>query len=124
MISEVGILQDSSFFYELNRRLSAKILPFQPEKDTLQYILNQVFYLQTDYQWIERIDRKEVGREIQQQRHEHSAKEVNVLERIERKPPHHGGRLVAKVARRIAMCRLMHCNGEQHGQRASGNNLY
>lgn len=59
MISEVGILQDSSFFYELNRRLSAKILPFQPEKDTLQYILNQVFYLQTDYQWIERIDRKE-----------------------------------------------------------------
>ena len=32
MISEVGILQDSSFFYELNRRLSAKILPFQPVK--------------------------------------------------------------------------------------------
>ena len=59
MISEVGILQDSSFFYELNRRFSAKILPFQPEKDTLQYILNQVFYLQTDYLWIERIDRKE-----------------------------------------------------------------
>ena len=59
MISEVGILQDSSFFYELNRRFLAKILPFQPEKDTLQYILNQVFYLQTDYLWIERIDRKE-----------------------------------------------------------------
>ena len=58
MISEVGILQDSSFFYELNRRFLAKILPFQPEKDTLQYILNQVFYLQTDYLWIERIDRK------------------------------------------------------------------
>ena len=31
MISEVGILQDSSFFYELNRRFLAKILPFQPE---------------------------------------------------------------------------------------------
>ena len=60
MISEVGILQDSSFFYELNRRFSAKILPFQPEKDTLQYILNQVFYLQTDYLWIDRIDRKEL----------------------------------------------------------------
>ena len=59
MISEVGILQDSSFFYELNRRFSDKILPFQPEKDTLQYILNQVFYLETDYQWIERIDHKE-----------------------------------------------------------------
>ena len=59
MISEVGILQDSSFFYELNRRFLAKILPFQPEKDTLQYILNQVFYLQTDYLWIEHIDRKE-----------------------------------------------------------------
>lgn len=59
MISEVGILQDSSFFYELNRRFLGKILPFQPEKDTLQYILNQVFYLQTDYLWIERIDRKE-----------------------------------------------------------------
>ena len=59
MISEVGIPQDSSFFYELQRRISAKILPFQPEKDTLQYILNQVFYLQTDYLWIKRIDHKE-----------------------------------------------------------------
>lgn len=59
MISEVGIPQDSSFLYELQRRISAKILPFQPEKDTLQYILNQVFYLQTDYLWIERIDHKE-----------------------------------------------------------------
>ena len=59
MISEVGILQDSSFFYELQRRLWGKVLPFQPKKHTLQYILNQVFYLQTDYLWIERIERKE-----------------------------------------------------------------
>ena len=59
MISEVGILQDSSFFYEVKKRLSEKILPYQPEKDTLQYVLNQVFYLSSDYKWLEKIEHHE-----------------------------------------------------------------
>jgi putative site-specific recombinase len=59
MISEVAILQDASFSYELRKRILSKILPFQPEKDTLQYVLNQVFYKPSDYIWIKRIDREE-----------------------------------------------------------------
>ncbi|MEB3005580.1 recombinase [Capnocytophaga sp. G2] len=59
MISEVGILQDSSFFYELRKRIMEKFIPFQPEKDTLQYVLNQVFYRASDYIWLEKIDHNE-----------------------------------------------------------------
>lgn len=55
MISDAGILQDSDFIYEIKKRLSAKILPFQPDKDTFEYILNQVFYKHTDSEWINKI---------------------------------------------------------------------
>src|SRR5690606_39696497 len=44
MISDTGILQDSDFLYEVRKRLSAKILPFQPQKETLEYVLNQIFF--------------------------------------------------------------------------------
>lgn len=43
MLSDTGILRDSDFSYEVKKRLFAKILPFQPEKDTLEFVLNQVF---------------------------------------------------------------------------------
>lgn len=55
MISDAGILQDSDFMYEVKKRISAKILPFQPDKDTFEYILNQVFYRHTDSEWINKI---------------------------------------------------------------------
>ncbi|MHC5308481.1 site-specific recombinase [Myroides sp. LJL116] len=55
LASDAGILQDSDFFYEVKKRLWAKVLPYQPEKDTQEYVLNQVFYKQTDAQWIEMI---------------------------------------------------------------------
>ena len=55
MISDAGILQDSDFMYEVKKRISAKILPFQPDKDTFEYILNQVFYKHTDSEWINKI---------------------------------------------------------------------
>lgn len=55
MISDAGILQDSDFIYEVKKRLSAKILPFQPDRDTFEYILNQVFYKHTDSEWINKI---------------------------------------------------------------------
>ncbi|MDO4879870.1 MAG: recombinase [Capnocytophaga sp.] len=60
MISDVGISQDSSFLYELKKRVLAKILPYQPEKDTMEYVLNQVFYKESDILWIEKIDYKEL----------------------------------------------------------------
>lgn len=55
MISDAGILQDSDFIYEVKKRLWAKILPYQPEKDTYEYILNQVFYKHTDAVWVDMI---------------------------------------------------------------------
>ena len=55
LVSDAGILQDSDFLYEVRKRISSKILPYQPQKDTLEYVLNQVFYKETDFIWINKI---------------------------------------------------------------------
>lgn len=60
MISDVGILQDNDFLYEIRKRISAKILPYQPQVDTLEYVLNQVFYKENDYEWIKKIPTTEL----------------------------------------------------------------
>src|SRR5690606_27574606 len=54
-LSDAAILQDVNFFHEVRNRLSAKVLPNQPQKDRLEYVLNQVFYLATDNVWINNI---------------------------------------------------------------------
>lgn len=59
MLSDAGILKDSDFMFEVKSRLIAKILPYQPENDTLEYVLNQVFYLDTDTIWVNRIPNHE-----------------------------------------------------------------
>lgn len=55
ILSDAGIMQDVDFIFEVKKRISAKILPYQPQKDTLEYILNQVFYLHTDSDWVSKI---------------------------------------------------------------------
>ncbi len=60
MVSDAGILQDSDFLYEIRKRISSKILPYQPKKDTLEYVLNQVFYKETDFVWINKIPMHEL----------------------------------------------------------------
>src|SRR5690606_38313333 len=65
IISDAGIIKDTDFLYEIRKRLSEKILPFQPSKDSLQFILNQVFYRNTDPQWIERIPEEQIDILIQ-----------------------------------------------------------
>lgn len=60
MISDAGILQDSDFFYEVKKRLFARILPFQPDQDTFEYVLNQVFYKHTDSEWINKIPEEQL----------------------------------------------------------------
>lgn len=62
MLSDAGILRDSDFIYEIKKRLFDKILPYQPEKDTLEYVLNQVFYYDTDTIWINKIANEELLR--------------------------------------------------------------
>jgi site-specific recombinase len=54
-ITDAGILQDVDFFFEVRRRLYAKVLPNQPQKDTLEFVLNQVFYLSSDSIWVKKI---------------------------------------------------------------------
>ena len=54
-LSDAAILQDVDFIFELRKRLYAKILPNQPQKDRLEYVLNQVFYLASDTTWINKI---------------------------------------------------------------------
>jgi site-specific recombinase len=55
IISDAGILKDSDFLYEIRKRVVEKILPYQPPKNTLQFILNQVFYSSSDPIWLKRI---------------------------------------------------------------------
>ena len=55
ILSDAAILQDVDFIFEVKKRIFAKILPYQPQKDTLEYILNQVFYLANDAIWINKI---------------------------------------------------------------------
>ncbi len=55
ILTDAGILQDTDFFYEVKKRVFAKILPYQAAKDTLQYVLNQVFYVDSDPIWINKI---------------------------------------------------------------------
>ncbi|MGX7667714.1 site-specific recombinase [Flavobacterium pedocola] len=62
MLSDAGILKDADFLYEVKKRLIAKLLPYQPDKDTLEYVLNQVFYLDTDTIWVNKIPKEELYR--------------------------------------------------------------
>jgi site-specific recombinase len=55
ILSDAAILQDVDFIFEVKKRIFAKFLPYQPQKDTLEYILNQVFYLANDIIWINKI---------------------------------------------------------------------
>lgn len=55
ILTDAGILGDADFFHEVKKRLFAKLIPDQPAKDTLEYILNQVFFLKNDPVWIQKI---------------------------------------------------------------------
>lgn len=60
ILTDAGILTDADFIFEVKKRLFAKLIPDQPPKDTLEYLLNQVFYLKTDPIWIEKIPRQQL----------------------------------------------------------------
>jgi len=48
ILSDAAILQDVDFLFEVKKRIYARILPYQHEPDTLEFVLNQVFYLDSD----------------------------------------------------------------------------
>ena len=61
-LSDAGILQNPEFIYEVKKRIIAKFLPFQPQSDTLEFVLNQVFYRSSDAIWINKIPLEELNR--------------------------------------------------------------
>lgn len=60
IIYDAGIIKDSDFIYEVRKRLVEQLIPYQPAKNTLQYVLNQAFYLSTDPIWLEKIPRADL----------------------------------------------------------------
>ncbi len=60
LLSDAGILQNADFFSEVKKRIMSKIIPFQPEKDTLEFVLNQIFYKSSDALWISKIPMDEL----------------------------------------------------------------
>jgi site-specific recombinase len=60
ILTDAGILTDTDFFHEVKKRLFAKLIPDQSPKDTLEYVLNQVFFQKTDPKWIKKIPRRQL----------------------------------------------------------------
>lgn len=61
ILTDSGIIRDAYFLREVRERLASKILPEQPEPDTLQFLLNQVFYKQKDFEWVQEIALSEIN---------------------------------------------------------------
>lgn len=61
ILTDSGIIRDAYFMREVRERIVSKILPEQPEPDTLQFLLNQVFYKQRDIEWIQEISLLEIN---------------------------------------------------------------
>lgn len=55
ILSDAAILQDVDFLFEVKKRIYAKLLPYQHETDTLEFVLNQVFYVDSDPVWLLKI---------------------------------------------------------------------
>lgn len=61
ILTDSGIIRDAYFLREVRERIASKILPEQPEPDTLQFLLNQVFYRQKDFEWVQEIPLTEIN---------------------------------------------------------------
>ncbi|WP_343748796.1 recombinase [Fluviicola sp.] len=61
ILTDSGIIRDAYFIREVRERLASKILPEQPEPDTMQFLLNQIFYKQKDIEWVQLISLDEIN---------------------------------------------------------------
>lgn len=60
ILTDAGILADTDFFYEVKKRLFAKLIPDQPKKNTLEYVLNQVFFNKNDPEWVNALPKQQL----------------------------------------------------------------
>lgn len=52
---DADIVYGTDFFYEIRKRFGYKFLPYQPEENGIEYILNFVFYQSKDGSWVQNI---------------------------------------------------------------------
>jgi len=52
-------MPQGDLWYELRQRLIYKVLPYQPERNTIEHILVNVFYREGDGDWVAALDEKE-----------------------------------------------------------------
>mgnify|MGYP005817476969 CR=1 FL=1 len=65
IITDSEIIQDARFLREFKRRLITQFLPNQPDKNSFEYILTQIFYVRKDEIWINEIEKDELQRLIE-----------------------------------------------------------
>lgn len=56
VITETGLIKNQSFYTELKKRITNKILPNQPNENSLSYLIGNIFYKSDDYLWINSIE--------------------------------------------------------------------
>lgn len=56
-LTESGLLLSRGFVQEFISRLSHKILPALQQEDEFIYLINRIFYAESDYLWVEAIER-------------------------------------------------------------------
>jgi site-specific recombinase len=61
-LTEIGIIGESGFISELSKRISYKVLPYQPNEDTLDYLLTNALYKSWDHLWIKKISNQQIVR--------------------------------------------------------------
>lgn len=60
ILTESGILQNKNFTKELRKRIFAKFIPYQPKANSLEFLMAQVFYAHSDFDWIAKIPMSEL----------------------------------------------------------------
>jgi site-specific recombinase len=55
LLTDADIINDVSFLYEFKRRIIAQLIPNQPDSDSVEYVLTQVFYVKHDIEWLNTI---------------------------------------------------------------------
>lgn len=61
-LTETGIIGGESFYGELMKRFSYKVLPFQPSEDTLDYLFTNGLFTAWDHLWVQKIEEHQWNR--------------------------------------------------------------
>ncbi|MBK9254065.1 MAG: recombinase [Saprospiraceae bacterium] len=63
-LTDSDLISGVDFWSELIGRLFQKLLPIQPDKNTVEYVLTNVFYKESDAAWVNALDNKKIEKII------------------------------------------------------------